>query len=199
MGGTSADIAVIRDGEVEFTTKARIGDLPLMMPVVGVSSIGAGGGSIVSVDNYGVIKVGPESAGADPGPVAYGLGATRPTVTDCYLVLGFIDPDRFLGGAVKLDRDRSIDALSDIARGLGLKSAQEAADAALRVATARMATELFKQLAQRGDEPAKYTIVPFGGAGPTHAVMLAAEAELASVAVPPAAATSVPSGRPWLT
>ena len=95
MGGTSADIAVIENGDVQFTTKARVGELPLMMPVVGVNSIGAGGGSIVSVDLYGVIKVGPESAGAFPGPVAYGFGATRPTVTDCYLVLGSSTPTIF--------------------------------------------------------------------------------------------------------
>jgi N-methylhydantoinase A len=189
MGGTSADIAVIHGGEVEFTTKAHVGGLPLMMPVVGVSSIGAGGGSIISVDSYGVIKVGPESAGAVPGPVAYGLGATRPTVTDCYLVLGLIDPDRFLGGAMRLHLDKSVAALAAIAEKLGLSSAEQAAEAALKVATARMATELFKQLAQRGYEPAKHAIVPFGGAGPTHAALLAAEAGMAGLAVPPAAAT----------
>lgn len=189
MGGTSADIAVIRGGAVEFTTKARIGELPLMMPVVGVSSIGAGGGSIVSVDSYGVLKVGPESAGANPGPVAYNLGATRPTVTDCYLVLGLIDPDAFLGGTMKLARDKSVAALAEIAARLNLPTAEAAAEAALRVATARMAAELFKLLAQRGEEPGKYMIVPFGGAGPTHAAMLAEEAGMVGLAIPPAAAT----------
>lgn len=189
MGGTSADIAVIHDGVVEFTTKSKIGELPLMMPVVGVSSIGAGGGSIVSVDAYGVIKVGPESAGANPGPVAYGLGATRPTVTDCYLVLGFIDPDQFLGGAMPLDVAASRASLERVADRLGLPSAAAAAEAAIRVATARMATELYKLLAQRGEEPGHHFIVPFGGAGPTHAVLLAEEAGMAGIAVPPAAAT----------
>ncbi|WP_321573453.1 hydantoinase/oxoprolinase family protein, partial [Geminicoccus flavidas] len=189
MGGTSADIAIISDGTVEFTTNARIGDLPLMMPVVGVSSIGAGGGSIVSVDAYGVIKVGPESAGAHPGPVAYGLGGTEPTVTDCYLVLGFIDPDRFLGGAMRLDKAKAEAALAAIAQHLHLPSAAHAAEAALRVATVRMASELFKLLAQKGYEPADHVVVPFGGAGPTHAVMLAEEAKLKGVTVPTAAAT----------
>jgi N-methylhydantoinase A len=189
MGGTSADVAVIHQGEVEFTTKARLGELPLMMPVVGVSSIGAGGGSIISVDAYGVLKVGPESAGANPGPVAYDLGATEPTVTDCYLVLGMIDPDAFLGGKMRLALDKSQAALAAVASKLGLASAEAAAEAALRVATARMAAELFKQLAQRGDEPAKHLIMPFGGAGPTHAAMLAEEAGMTGIAVPPAAAT----------
>jgi N-methylhydantoinase A len=188
MGGTSADIAIVTDGEVEFTTSARIGDLPLMMPVVGVSSIGAGGGSIVSVDAYGVIKVGPESAGARPGPVAYGLGGTQPTVTDCYLVLGFIDPDRFLGGTMPLDADRATRALAEVATRLGLPTATHAAEAALRVATVRMASELFKLLAQKGYEPSGHVLIPFGGAGPTHAVMLAEEAALAGVTVPTAAA-----------
>lgn len=189
MGGTSADIAIISEGEVEFTTNARIGDLPLMMPVVGVSSIGAGGGSIVSVDAYGVIKVGPESAGAHPGPVAYGLGGTEPTVTDCYLVLGFIDPDRFLGGAMRLDKGQAEAALAEVAGRLRLPSPAHAAEAALQVATVRMASELFKLLAQKGYEPADHVVVPFGGAGPTHAVMLAEEAKLKGVTVPTAAAT----------
>ncbi len=189
MGGTSADIAIIGGGEVEFTTTARVGDLPLMMPVVGVSSIGAGGGSIVSVDTYGVIKVGPQSAGANPGPVAYGIGGTEPTVTDCYLVLGLIDPDRFLGGAMRLDLGAAEAALTRIATSLGLPSAAHAAEAALRVATVRMASELFKLLAQKGHEPSEHVIIPFGGAGPTHSVMLAQEARLAGVVVPTAAAT----------
>lgn len=189
MGGTSADIAIITDGKVEFTTTAKIGELPLMMPVVGVSSIGAGGGSIVSVDKYGVIKVGPESAGANPGPVAYGLGGVNPTVTDCYLVLGYIDPDGFLGGSLKLNKPASEAALLKIAEKLGLKTAEAAAQAALSVATAHMTSDLFKLLAQKGYEPSNHVVIPFGGAGPTHSVLLAEEAGLQKVVVPLAAAT----------
>jgi N-methylhydantoinase A len=189
MGGTSADIAVIANGQLEFTTTSHIGDLPLMMPVVGVSSIGAGGGSIISADAQGIIKVGPESAGANPGPVAYGIGGERPTITDCYLVLGIISPDNFLGGRMKLDRTASERALKKIADRLGLSSAEQAAEAAINVATARMTTELFKLLALKGHDPAVQTLLPFGGAGPTHSVLLAHEAGLANVAVPPAAAT----------
>jgi len=189
MGGTSADIAMMTNGEVELTTGAYVGDVPLMMPLVEVSSIGAGGGSIVSVDAEGVIKVGPESAGADPGPVAYALGGSRPTITDCYVVLGFIDPDRFLGGRMKLNKTAAAAALSEIAASLGLESAEQAAWAAITVATARMSTALFTRMALKGHPPSAQILMPFGGAGPTHAVMLAQEAGLRGVAVPPAAAT----------
>jgi N-methylhydantoinase A len=189
MGGTSADMAVLTEGKVTFTTTARVGGLPLMMPVVGVNSIGAGGGSIVSVDTEGVIKVGPESAGARPGPVAFGFGGTQPTVTDCYVVLGLIDPGAFLGGRLTLDRAAAEAALVPIAERIGVPTVAHAAEAALKVATARMAAELFKLLAQQGLEPARYVLVPFGGAGPTHAVRLVEEAGLLGAAVPPAAAT----------
>ena len=105
MGGTSADMSVIQDGEPENTTRTQVGEFPVIVPVVNVSAIGAGGGSIVWVDSYGVFKVGPQSAGASPGPVCYGRGGTEPTVTDCYLLAGLIDGDHFLGGRMKLDRE----------------------------------------------------------------------------------------------
>lgn len=189
MGGTSADIAVLTENGVQFTTAATVGDLPIMMPVVGVNSIGAGGGSIISVDAQGIIKVGPESAGAFPGPACYGLGGRAPTVTDCYLVMGFIDPAAFLGGRVQLDTEAADRVLADIAARLGLPSAAHAAEAAISVATARMATEMFKLLAQMGLSPSSHVLIPFGGAGPTHAALLAEEAGLSGVAVPPAAST----------
>jgi N-methylhydantoinase A len=189
MGGTSADIAILSDGRFEFTTNSQIGGLPLMVPVVGVSSIGAGGGSILYFDAAGVLKVGPESAGSNPGPVCYGQGGARATVTDCYVVLGLIDPANFLGGRLRIDRQAAESALATIAGQLKLPSAAHAAEAALRIATARMATELFKLLAQGGYDPTVLQLMPFGGAGPTHAALLAEEAGLAGVAIPPAAAT----------
>jgi N-methylhydantoinase A len=189
MGGTSADTAILADGQFEVTTSSLIGGLPLIMPVIGVSSIGAGGGSILKVDSAGVMKVGPESAGSFPGPVAYGQGGTSPTVTDCYLCLGIIDPANFLGGRVKIDAEAAEAALAAIAPRLGLRSAAAVAEAALDIATTRMATELFKLLAQGGHEPGRQQLIPFGGAGPTHATRLAEEAGLAGVVVPPAAAT----------
>jgi N-methylhydantoinase A len=105
MGGTSCDVALNQGPDPEYTTSTRIGDYPLILPVVNVLAIGAGGGSIISVDRQGVLKVGPESAGADPGPVCYGRGGTQPTITDAYLLAGYIDPAHFLGGRMRLDRD----------------------------------------------------------------------------------------------
>lgn len=189
MGGTSSDIAVAVQATPEFATHTTIGGLPLILPVVAVSAIGAGGGSIVWVDEQGVLKVGPASAGADPGPVAYGRGGVQPTVTDCYLVTGVIDPATFLGGRMSLDPDAARTALAGVASRLGSDSAESAAGDALRVATAGMATELQKTLAQRGLDPAEFTLVPFGGAGPTHAAVLAEEVGISHIVVPPTAAT----------
>jgi N-methylhydantoinase A len=192
MGGTSSDIAISISGEPEFATRTEVGGLPLVLPVVAVGAIGAGGGSIVWADAHGVLKVGPESAGADPGPVAYGRGGTRPTVTDCYLATGIIDPARFLGGRLKLDRGAAEAALSTIAGGLGIAGSDAAALAAwgaLRVATAGMTTEMYKSLAQRGLDPAEFALLPFGGAGPTHATLLASEAAIDRIVIPGAAAT----------
>ncbi|MCB1478713.1 MAG: hydantoinase/oxoprolinase family protein [Rhodobiaceae bacterium] len=184
MGGTSSDMAVCKGSEPESTTRTHIADFPLVMPVVNVSAIGAGGGSIVWVDKYGVLKVGPESAGADPGPVCYGRGGTRPTVTDCYVATGLIDPSRFLGGRMQLDRDAALAALAELAPRLGMATGTDIAEAALRVATALMTTELRKSMAQRGEDPRDFAIMPFGGAGPTHANMLAEDAGIRRMLVP---------------
>jgi N-methylhydantoinase A len=189
MGGTSSDIALSSDGEPEFATRTEIGGLTLVLPVVAVSAIGAGGGSIIWVDDHGVLKVGPRSAGADPGPVCYGRGGTHPTVTDAYLVTGLIDPRRFLGGRMILDRDAAETALATLASRIGFNAAVLGAAGALDVATAGMATELFKTLAQRGLDPAEFTLMPFGGAGPTHANLLAEEAGIGHVVIPPSAGT----------
>ncbi|MFC4009323.1 hydantoinase/oxoprolinase family protein [Nonomuraea purpurea] len=216
MGGTSSDIAVTVGGSPELATHTTVGGLPLIVPVVAVNAIGAGGGSVVWVDGQGVLKVGPGSAGADPGPVAYGRGGDRPTVTDCYLVTGLIDPATFLGGRMPLDADAAAKALNGLLPGGDGQSAPDtavagtastaaaagalrvttaagtaatAAAGALRVATAGMATELQKIMAQRGLDPRGFTLVPFGGAGPTHAAMLAEEVGISHIVVPPTAAT----------
>jgi len=192
MGGTSTDIAVCVAGEPEFTTATNVGDFPLMLPVVNVGAIGAGGGSILWVDAQGVLKVGPESAGADPGPVCYGRGATRPTVTDCYLVAGILDPARFLGGRMTLDRAAAEKALDAIADKLGLAGADRAlraAASALRVATSKMATETSKLMARRGLDPRAFALLAYGGAGPAQANLLAEEALLPEVVVPAAPGT----------
>ncbi|CAO3427567.1 hydantoinase/oxoprolinase family protein [Azospirillum endophyticum] len=197
MGGTSSDISVSKSGEPEYTTRTHVGGMPLVLPVVNVSAIGAGGGSIVWVDPQGVLKVGPQSAGADPGPVCYRRGGTEPTVTDCYLVLGYFDPSRFLGGRMALDLEAAREALDRVGARLGMDGphrAERAAEAALRVATAVMATELRKSLAQRGEDPKQFSLMPFGGAGPTHANLLAQEARLTSILVPLAPGTFCATG-----
>ena len=192
MGGTSSDFAVSKGGEPEYTTRTDVGEFPLILPVVNVSSIGAGGGSVVSVDRHGVLKVGPESAGADPGPACYGRGGTNAAITDCYVAAGIIDPSAFLGGRMQLDRAAALAALDRVAQRLGIAGedrAAKAAEAALSVTTAKMATELFKGLAQRGLDPRGFALIPFGGAGPTHANLLAEEARLASLIIPPGPGT----------
>ncbi|WLE00661.1 hydantoinase/oxoprolinase family protein (plasmid) [Agrobacterium leguminum] len=192
MGGTSSDIAVAHQGAAELATRTDIGGLPLVLPVVDVSAIGAGGGSIVQVDDHGVLKVGPRSAGAMPGPVCYGRGGTEPTVTDCYLALGYIDPAGFLGGRMHLDGAAAQAALAATAKLIGLEgdnAAASAAEGALAVTTAGMATELYKTLAARGLDPADFALVPFGGAGPTQANLLADEVGIGHVIIPQAAGT----------
>ncbi|WP_341359888.1 hydantoinase/oxoprolinase family protein [Georgenia sp. M64] len=199
MGGTSSDIAVVLQGRGALTTGSHVGGLPLILPVVDVNAIGAGGGSIAWIDTAGgsaALRVGPRSAGAVPGPACYGLGGVDATITDAYLVSGFIAPEHFLHGEVPLFRHRAVEALAGVADDLRLpgradedERAVAAADAVLRVATAQMATELRKRLAERGHEAADLTLVPFGGAGPTHAALLAEEVGVTEILVPGAAAT----------
>ena len=192
LGGTSCDLALNRGEEPEYATSTRVGDYPLVVPVVNVRAIGAGGGSVLWVDPQGVLKVGPESAGADPGPACYGRGGVRPTITDCYLLVGLIHPEHFLGGRMRLDRDAARGAMDAIADRVGYEGgdrAVRAADAALRVASAMMANELSKGLARRGAAPGEFALMAFGGAGPTHANLLAEEAGLDTVVVPPGPAT----------
>jgi len=196
MGGTSADISVCQSGQPEFTTATFVGDFPLIMPVVNVGAIGAGGGSIVWVDAQGLLKIGPLSAGADPGPVCYGRGGREPTLTDCYVTLGIIDPATFLGGRMTLDAAAAREALAVIAARIGLGGraagadpAVAAAEAALRVASAKMGAEITKLLATAGVDPREFSLVAYGGAGPTHANLLAEEAQLTAVTVPTAPGT----------
>jgi N-methylhydantoinase A len=187
MGGTSSDMAVTRGGKPEYTTRTTVGDFPLMLPVVNVSAIGAGGGSVVWVDPQGVLKVGPRSAGASPGPICYQQGGQEPTITDCYLALGYLRPDGFLGGRITLDRDAAIASLDDVAKQLDFGSddaAPRAAEAALKIATAKMATELHKAFAQRGLDPREFSLIAYGGAGPTQASFLAEEIRLIEVIIP---------------
>jgi N-methylhydantoinase A len=187
MGGTSADVALVTGGAVELSREARVGDFPLFLPVVGVASIGAGGGSIAWLDGSGVLKVGPRSAGADPGPACYGLGGAEPTLTDAFLLSGYLNPERF-AGRVRLDEEAARAAVTPLADALGL-TIEETAGAIERVALATMYTELSGVLEQRGVDPREFTLVAFGGAGPVVACRLAAEMNIPRVLVPVAPGT----------
>ena len=192
VGGTSADMALVHAARPANTTRAQIGDFPLVVPVIGVTAIGAGGGSVVWVDRHGLLKVGPRSAGAYPGPICYGRGGTEPTITDCYLVMGLLDAGRFLGGRISLDLELARSKLEEVGRRLNFKGdnvAEQAAEAAIRVAAAVMATEMGRELAHRGDDAREYALLAFGGAGPTHANFVAEEASIGTVVVPGLPAT----------
>ena len=183
MGGTSSDFAVISDAKIPYSTETHIGDLPVIFPCVDVVSVGAGGGSIARLDNLGVLKVGPESAGADPGPVCYGRGGTAPTTTDAYLATGILDGNNFLGGRVKLDEQRAKQAIADLAKQTKY-SADEFAEGMLRVATSNLIAGIGKIEGRIGIDTRDFAILAYGGAGPTHACLLAEELGIRRVVVP---------------
>jgi N-methylhydantoinase A len=189
MGGTSSDVSSIIGGLPEIAQNSRVGDYPLMLPVVSVAAVGAGGGSIGWRDAQGVLKVGPHSAGASPGPVSYGRGGTETTITDALVAMGVLHPDRFLNGRMPLNKAAAEAALDRVGTGLGLADAAAVGRAICRVATVRMATEITKLLAQKGLDVRDAMLVAFGGAGPTTALMLAEEAGIGTVIVPPSPGT----------
>ena len=183
MGGTSCDVCVIDDGAVQEQSQATIADRPLALPMVAIHTVGAGGGSIGWRDPGGGLRVGPRSAGADPGPACYGRGGTEPTVTDANLLLGLLATDRPLAGGVALDRDaakRAVRALSDE---LALE-ALECAAGIVRVANAEMVRALRVVTVQRGIDPRGYALLAFGGAGPLHAAAIAEELGITEIVCP---------------
>ncbi|MFI8595593.1 hydantoinase/oxoprolinase family protein [Microbacterium sp. NPDC078428] len=197
MGGTSSDISIVVGGNSQLSTSTEIGGLEFMMPVVDVNAIGAGGGSVIWADESGsraALRVGPMSAGAFPGPACYGQGGERVAITDAYLTSGIISAGNFLGGAMKLDVEAARAGLAEVADTIGIATqdadpAVQAADAGLRLATAQMSATLQKLLAERALDPREFTLVPFGGAGPTHAAMIAEELGIEQIRIPDAAAT----------
>jgi N-methylhydantoinase A len=154
------------------------------MPVIGVSSVGAGGGSVAWCDRNGVLRVGPRSAGADPGPACYDRGGEEPTVTDAFVVTGLLDPDGFSGGRLRLSRARAEAAIARLGEPLGLRAA-ETAEAIIAVAKAAMFVEFSALLTRKGLDPREFTLVAFGGAGPLVACSLAQECHIGQVLVPP--------------
>ncbi len=185
MGGTSTDVALCA-GALPFTSESTIAGLPLRLPSTDIHTVGAGGGSIARVDAGGVLRVGPESAGARPGPACYGHGGTAPTVTDANLVLGYLDADRFLGGdtALQLDADAARAVLAELGTALG-RSPEAAALGVLRVANATMERALRRVSVERGYDPRTCTLIPFGGAGPLHACALAEALDVRRILIPP--------------
>jgi len=185
MGGTSADIGVVTDGQ--FTeSSARdtfVGGYPVMVPMIDLHTIGAGGGSIAHVDTAGVFRVGPQSAGAVPGPAAYGAGGTKPTVTDANLVLGRLDKDHFLGGAMPLDAKAAEAAIRGLSKELGL-SLHETAEGVVAVVNANMANAIRARTVQKGIDPRDYTLMASGGAGPLHGAEVAKLLGIPEVIVP---------------
>ena len=182
MGGTSTDVALIRDGQASITSDAEVGDFPLIMPVTGIEAIGAGGGSIVRIDE-GTLRVGPQSAGAWPGPACFGRGGLRPALTDAYLLSGYLDPDRFLGGRMKLDVEASRRAMETVAAPLGM-SVEAAAQAAIQIATSNMIARVMPYLARHGVDTEDLSLIVFGGAGSIHGPLLAEEVGIRRVVAP---------------
>ncbi|HKQ64783.1 MAG TPA: hydantoinase/oxoprolinase family protein [Methylomirabilota bacterium] len=183
VGGTSADMAVVENARPRVSTSEHIGGVPVMMPVVGVSAIGAGGGSVAWVDDVGLPKVGPQSTGAAPGPACYGRGGKDATLTDAFLVSGFLDPERFLGGRMPLDRSLAEAAIARFAGRLGM-TPDEAAESIVRVAVSNMYAEFTKILSRAAVDPRDFALVAFGGAGPVVGALVAREVGIPTVFVP---------------
>jgi N-methylhydantoinase A len=186
MGGTSTDIALVRDGQPTLSDGKTVANARIALPSLDIVTLGAGGGSIGKVDAAGLLTVGPESAGADPGPVCYGQGGTEPTVTDANLVLGYLDPENFLGGRRSLDGNAATAAMERLADRLGL-SAAEAAGGIHRLVNTRMADGVRVATVRRGVDPRGHAILAFGGAAGLHVTAVATELGVKRVVVPIAA------------
>jgi N-methylhydantoinase A len=183
MGGTSTDVCLVTGGKPEVSTECKIDNLPLRIPMFDIISVGAGGGSIAWLDAGGMLRVGPQSAGADPGPVCYGVGGDKPTVTDANVELGLIRPENFLGGKMKLNGEGAHKALTDLGKQMKM-GAKEAAVGVFKVANANMGRAIRLVSIEKGFDPRDYVLVAFGGAGPLHAAYLAAELEISQVLIP---------------
>ncbi|TFF27210.1 hydantoinase/oxoprolinase family protein [Jiella endophytica] len=183
MGGTSTDVALMTGGKIAETNESVVHGYPIKAPMLDIHTVGAGGGSIAAIDSGGLLKVGPQSAGADPGPVCYGRGATEPTVTDANIVLKVLNPTHLLDGRMAVRRDLALEAIGTLAKSLGLE-VMETAQGIISVVTANMARAIRVISVQKGYDPRDYSLMAFGGAGPLHAVRLAEELDIARVIVP---------------
>jgi N-methylhydantoinase A len=184
MGGTSFDVGIIAGGQPEYSFVSNVIQYEYFLPKVDIQAIGSGGGSLARVDAFGkTLRVGPESAGADPGPACYGKGNATPTVTDADVVLGYIDPENFLGGRMKLDKAKSVAAVKSVADALGL-SLMEAASGIAKIAEFKMADIIRKMTVEKGHDPRDFVLFAFGGAGPVHASVFGSELGVRKVVVP---------------
>ncbi|HLY67667.1 MAG TPA: hydantoinase/oxoprolinase family protein, partial [Chloroflexota bacterium] len=183
MGGTSFDVSIIIDGHFHKADEAIIDQYRVLQPKVEITTIGSGGGSIVWLDQDGVLHVGPESAGAVPGPACYDTGGTRPTVTDADLVLGYLNPDYFLGGRVKLNAAKAREAFQPIAQAMNV-SVEEVALGAARVVNAQMADAIRRDTIEKGLDPRQFAVFSYGGAGPVHAAFFGRDLHVKSVYIP---------------
>jgi len=183
MGGTSADVSLIRDGEITMTPEREITGRPVRLPMVDVHTVGAGGGSIAWIDPGGGLRVGPRSAGAVPGPACYGRGGTEPTVTDAHLLLGHIPGERPLGGLPPLQRERAGKAIAELSQSIGLP-VEKTAWGILEVVEATMERAIRVISVERGHDPREFALVAFGGAGPLHGASLARKLGIPRVLVP---------------
>ncbi len=184
MGGTSTDVCLVENGTPGMSTETEIGGLPVRAPVLDIATVGAGGGSIVWVDDGGMLRVGPPSAGADPGPACYGRGGADPTITDGHIIRGTIQPESFLGGEMALDPAAARAAFEPLAARFGM-SLEEIADSAIRIASSNIVRAIQLISTERGRDPRDYVLVPFGGAGPLHAAQVADELGIDTILVPP--------------
>jgi N-methylhydantoinase A len=183
MGGTSTDVCLVSDGKPIIAPETSIDGLPIRTPVVDIASVGAGGGSIVWRDTGGMLRVGPRSAGADPGPACYGRGGTAPTITDAHVIRGTIRPESFLGGRMKLDVDAARRAFTALAAEFSM-SLEAIADSAIRLADANVVRAIQLISTELGRDPRDYVLVPFGGAGPLHAGRIAEDLGIDTIVVP---------------
>ena len=185
MGGTTFDVSLIREFRPELRNKSLLHTYAVRSPSIDIDSVGAGGGSIVWIDAGGGVRIGPQSAGADPGPACYGRGGQQATVTDCNLVLGYIDPDSFLGGEFQLDAEAAHRVVEErVAKPLGM-SVLEAAQTVRSVANALMAQAIRIMTVERGYDPREFSYICYGGAGPVHALDLAQQMGIRRVVIPP--------------
>ncbi len=184
IGGTSTDVSVVTGGKPGLTNEFMIDGLPVRIPVIDINTVGAGGGSIIWIDEGGMLRAGPQSAGADPGPACYGRGGKLPTITDAHVIRQTMRPEAFLGGRMQIDPEASRAAFKPIAEHFGM-TLEEAADSAIQLANANIVRAIQLISTERGKDPRDYVMIPYGGAGPLHAAQVAQDLGIRTIVVPP--------------